>query len=183
MSELQAQALRASAMIDPAELHGMVCGMAASRPAQFSLPELVDLAGEDALTDEVAVREFVTSTLDQMHAQDMEFYLLIPDDDNLISARLEGLASWTAAFLTGFGAGVAALDQHIAELPMDVQEILRDFASISALDTDSAEADDGSNEDEASFVELYEYVRVAAVLTLAMMDPDAGAPDDAEPVH
>ena len=131
MSELHAQALRASTIVDPAELHGLVCGLAASHPTEFSVAEFIELAGADVVTDEVSVQEFVTATLDQLHAQDMEFYMLIPGDEELISTRMEGLANWAAAFLSGFGAGLGALEVTLKELPPDVQEILKDLASIS----------------------------------------------------
>ncbi len=160
--ELNTKAELASSHIDPAELHGLVCGMAAGRPGQFSLPELIEYAGADQLTDENSVQDFVIEALDLLHAQDMEFALLIPDDEQVLSLRLAGLASWCAAFLSGFGASVST---DVSQLPVDVQEILRDFASISGLDEDA----EGSEQDEASFMEIYEYVRVASILTLALM--------------
>ncbi len=163
--------------MEPSELHGLVCGLAAARPTSFSLPELVDLAGTDLLTDEEAVREFVTATLDGLFAQDMEFGLVIPDDEEPLADRLAGLAIWTAGFLSGFGAGAAGAELQLAELPPDVQELLRDFASISALD----EAVEGNEQDEASFMEIYEYVRVAAVLALTLMHERSEGDDADEP--
>jgi len=49
---------------------------------------------------------------------------------------------------------------------VDIQGILQDFASISGLD----EEVDGDDQDESSFMEIFEYVRVAAVLTATLMN-------------
>ncbi len=177
--ELHALALRASHSVEPSELHGIVCGLAAARPATFSLPELLDLVGADMLTDEASVHEFVTATLDGLFAQDMEFGLVIPDDEEGLSDRLAALATWAAGFLSGFGAGAGNAGLELKALPADVQEILRDFASISALD----EAVDGDEQDEASFMEIYEYVRVAAVLALTLMHENADDASDEPPAE
>ncbi|MEQ8514238.1 MAG: UPF0149 family protein, partial [Chromatocurvus sp.] len=67
-----------------------------------------------------------------------------------------------AGFLTGFGGIVQGA---INSLPDEVGEVLRDYASISGIDEEEAE----NEQNEASFMELYEYVRVSAVLVLALM--------------
>ncbi len=79
-----------------------------------------------------------------------------------MAARLGGLAAWCAGFLSGFGAVVTS---SVNALPDEVGEALRDYASISGR-VDDEQVD---NEDEASFMELYEYVRVAAVLMMTLM--------------
>lgn len=177
--------MQASSVIPATELHGMVCGFAAGSPLQFSLSDFVALAGADDLSDENSVSEFVTATLDELFSQDMGFTMLIPDDEEVLSARLAGIAEWCAGFLSGFGASVADVSSRDA-LPVDVQEILRDFASISSID-DEVDADgEGGDRDESSFMEIYEYVRVAAVLTATLMtDPaqeaeGAGSDDEIE---
>ncbi len=173
MSDLEVKAQNASSVIPATELHGLVCGFAAGDPLEFSLTDFVQLAGADALSDEHSVSEFVTASLDELFSDDMEFSPLIPDDSELLSARLGGLAEWCAGFLSGFGASVSERMSRDA-LPVDVQEIMRDFASISGLDDEV----EGDEQDESSFMELYEYVRVAAVLTSALMNsPDAREDD------
>ena len=104
MSDLEVKAQNASAVIPATELHGMVCGFAAADPLQFSLSDFVQLAGADALSDEESVSEFVRSSLDELFSEEMGFQPLIPDDSELLSTRLMGLAEWCAGFLSGFGA-------------------------------------------------------------------------------
>ncbi|MCR9261754.1 MAG: UPF0149 family protein [Pseudomonadaceae bacterium] len=171
MSDLQALAQNASSIIDPPELHGVVCGFAAGEPAQFMLSEFVQLMGTDVLSDETAVSDFVSAALEGLFAQDMSFVPLIPDDEYPLEQRLAGLSAWCAGFLSGFGAafggseGGATMDT----LPLDVQEILRDFASISSLD----ESVEGGEHEESAYMEIYEYVRVAAVLALTLISEQA----------
>lgn len=178
--ELLNKAHAASTQIEPSELHGLVCGLASANPGTFSMPEFIDLVGTDTMNDEISAQEFVSATLDQLHAQDMEFHLLVPDDEELLSARVSATASWCAAFLAGFGAGMATLGRQQGELGDDVQEILRDFVALSGMQDELTEDDPEANEqDESSFMEVYEYVRVAAILMHALMqdfavdqDPD-----------
>ena len=162
------KALAASNLVEPAELHGLACGMASATPGSFSLPDFIDLVGTDVLVDDQTTQDFIGATLEQLHTQDMEFHLLIPEDDERLSERVAGAANWCAAFLTGFGAGLARLERDFKELPDDVQEILRDFSSLSGLDEDVT----GGEQDEASFMEIYEYVRIAAILTHTLMMDD-----------
>jgi len=165
VSDLEVKAQYASSVIPATELHGMVCGFAAGDPAQFSLTDFVQLAGADALSDEESVSEFVAASLDELFSEEMSFSPLIPDEAELLSTRLLGLAEWCAGFLSGFGASVS---EHMSRdaLHMDIQEILKDFASISGIDDEAVEGDE---QDESSFMEIFEYVRVAAVLTAALM--------------
>ncbi|MEM9622512.1 MAG: UPF0149 family protein [Pseudomonadota bacterium] len=184
--DLHEKALSASAVIHPAELHGLTCGMAAGNPGKFSLPDFIALAGADSLADEHTVTDFVTQTLLAFAAQDMEFSPLVASDDEPLTERLTGLSHWCAGFLSGFAAalpdmaeGGSAQGDTMSTLPEDVQEIVRDFASISRLDDEP----DGDEQDESSFMEIFEYTRVAAVLILALMSPEEGAnadPDSAQ---
>ena len=61
----------------PAELHGMVCGLAVNGSPEFVVAELVALAGAEALADEEALGIFITEALDQLYDQEMSFSPLI----------------------------------------------------------------------------------------------------------
>jgi len=179
VSDLEILAREASSVLSPWELHGLVCGMASAAPAEFNLAELVQLAGTDALTDEAAVTRFVGDTLDVLYSPDMDFQPLVEDDETPLGQRLSSLAQWCAGFLSGFGAGVSAQTTEGSasgnNLPIDVQEMLRDFTSISAFDEDDVEAGEDGEQDEASFMEIFEYVRVAAILAMTLMAERAEA--------
>ena len=148
---------------------GFLAASACPTVEDFPLSQLVALAGDQALTDEVAVLEFVAATLANLRDEDLGFAPLIADDEEPLTQRVDELAEWCGSFLSGFAAANATgRDQ----LPVDIQEIIRDFATLSGMgsDVDIASADDDSAQDEESFSEIYEYVRVCVLLVLALLD-------------
>lgn len=148
---------------------GFLAASACPTVEDFPLSQLVALAGDQALTDEVAVLEFVAATLANLRDEDLGFAPLIADDEEPLTQRVDELAEWCGSFLSGFAAANATgRDQ----LPVDIQEIIRDFATLSGMgsDADIASADDDSAQDEESFSEIYEYVRVSVLLVLALLD-------------
>jgi hypothetical protein len=171
VTNLLIKAEQASSTLMPAELHGMVCGMAVNGSPEFVVGELVALAGEDALSDEEALGVFITEALDQLYDQEMSFAPLVPDIEPM-SIRVEAIADWCGGFLAGFAAG---LNSARDELPLDVQEIIRDIAALSGMDSADYSDEDALDseeveENEASLMEIYEYLRVSVVLIMALMD-------------
>ncbi len=154
---------------------GFLAASACSSIEEFSITELVALAGDQALTDESAVLDFVGDSLANLRDEDLGFRPLIADDDEPLTQRVDDLAEWCGSFLSGFAAGNATgRDQ----LPVDIQEIIRDFATLSSMGSEvDLEDDEGeSAQDEESFSEIYEFVRVSVLLVLALLDeqnPDA----------
>ena len=180
MSDLDHKAQLATVLLSRQELHGMVAGFLAASACPtveaFPLSELVALAGDQALTDEQAVLDFVAASLANLRDEDMGFAPLIADDDEPLAQRVDELAEWCGSFLSGFAAANATgRDQ----LPVDIQEIIRDFATLSSMgsDVEFAEADAESAQDEESFSEIYEYVRVSVLLVLALLDEDQSDPE------
>ena len=141
-------------------------GIGVTDPNRFELQDLVELLGAQALADADSVSAFVSATLGALHADDMSFALLLPDDDGTMEARLGALADWCQSFLTGLAAGLHRRGiGTLAELPDEVNEIIRDIAAIAQLDT--AVQEPGS---EADFMELEEYVKVGTLLIMSLMD-------------
>ena len=154
---------------------GFLAASACSSIEEFSITELVALAGDQALTDESAVSDFVGDSLANLRDEDLGFRPLIANDDEPLTQRVDDLAEWCGSFLNGFAAANATgRDQ----LPEDIQEIIRDFATLSSMGSEvDLEDDEGeSAQDEESFSEIYEFVRVSVLLVLALLDeqnPDA----------
>ncbi len=158
------------------ELHGAAIGIGVTDAERFELQDLVDLLGADALADGETVARFVNDSLEALHAEDMSFTPLLPEDDALIEERLTALGHWCQSFLTGFAAGLSRRGiESLKGLPEEAQEIVQDFAAIAQLETELAEdeVDDG----EANFMELSEYVKVGALLIMSLV---SNAGDDTE---
>ena len=105
-----------------------------------------------------ALRELFEATAAALRQPDMEFELLLPDDDEPIEVRTAALAQWCQGFLYGLGAGAIP---DASELPGEVGEMVRDFARSSRAGVDAAQ-DAESN--ESAYAELVEFVRVGVQL-------------------
>ncbi|HEX7036756.1 MAG TPA: UPF0149 family protein [Pseudomonadales bacterium] len=199
LPDLTALALNAAHQLPVAELHGAVCGLAACHGEDVPIEDVVALLGVDSLTDEAAVREFVSAAAADLAAEDMSFMPLLPEDDVALEDRLEALGQWCASFLAGLAAGLARRGVGTLDsCPDEVKEIVRDFAAIAQVDplgstvdpSGSAGDAQGSSERreaaEQDFVELEEFVKVGALLissTLAEDDADESGDDGEHPAE
>jgi len=115
-------------------------------------------ADEDPDDDRATLRLLFADTVRSLRGDEMEFHLLLPDDDALLVERATALSQWCQGFLYGFGtAGNVPRDQISGE----VEEVLRDLTHISqaAVET-GAEAE----EEEQAYAEIVEYVRAGVQL-------------------
>jgi len=90
-----------------------------------------------------------------------EFEALLPDDEDDVALRTEALGHWCEGFLHGLvsaGHGVALRERLAAE---PLSDIIKDLLQITRAGLDD-ESDEEDN--ESAYVELVEYVRVAAQL-------------------
>lgn len=145
----------------PAHLHGLLVGKIAAGKrftdeqwldeidAQFE-PEQ-NFSSEDELAFH-CVHAHVLATLKD---QEFGFYPLLPSDDNELELRLASLSQWCENFMLGF----ALVEKEITELPEIVNEALHHLAAISQVDEQDA-FDESAEED---FIQLVEYVRMAAI--------------------
>ena len=167
-------------LADAAEAHGTLagclCGTAGYRVEDW-LREILPEA-RAARETAVALEALFTATADSLLQPDMEFELLLPDDEQRIEVRTAALAQWCQGFLYGLGAGAIT---DASGLPGDAGEIVRDFIEISRAGVDASQ-DEESN--EAAYAELVEFVRVGAQLLFeelgALRHPPAPA---AAPLH
>ncbi len=157
MSERELLASRASPDIAVSELHGIVCGFCISQPYGYAFEELVELCGQEQIAEPEMLEVFVRSSVDELLDESLIFSPLISEESKSLEDRVTSLADFCLGFLSGFGAGVALARRTI---PEELEEILEDFTSISAL----SELEDEEREDEASYLELFEYVKVSVLL-------------------
>lgn len=175
MSDLTALALNAAHQLPVAELHGAVCGLGVCHGADTPTVDVVALIGEEALTHQGAVEDFVSAAVDELQAEDMSFAPLLPGDDVPLPDRLEALGQWCASFLAGFAAGLARRGAtSLEDCPEEVREIVRDFSAIAQVDADLAGR--GTEAAETDFVELEEFVKVGALLIMSTLNHEADDP-------
>ncbi len=104
------------------------------------------------------------------------FELLLPDDDDSLAERSNGLSMWTQGFTLGFG----LQQKNSQQLPEDIQEILKDFVEIANL---SSDIDDDDEDSEQAFYEIVEYVRISALLCFSELGVAPEKPSSKEKLH
>ncbi|WP_020210650.1 UPF0149 family protein [Gilvimarinus chinensis] len=162
------------ALNSPAELQGMLCGRLCGTPLNeadwlrlvndfMALTDEPDQATTDALLD------FLKQTRGQLGGEGFSFVLLLPDDEQSMSERVEALSQWCHGFLSGFGAS-GAVEQ--GEVNPDIADTLEDFSAIVQIES----SDNDAASAESDFIEVAEYVRMSALtLYQAFHGSDAAA--------
>lgn len=163
-----ADALAAAGVpVSAAEVHGIVSGVVCAHgdvdgPWQahafggsLAPPELVELPARLFRRTETLLRE-----------GEIDFQLLLPGDDAVLSQRVEALADWCRGFLLGFN----MIRGAAGSLSEDVAEVLEDFGHIAEAMPD-AEDDEDSNR---AFAELSEFARIGAQLVYEETTPNDG---------
>lgn len=160
---------RIDALPDAAECHGILCGMLCEQGSVDQSRWIRQVLGEvdmsDALVAESVnlLHDLYIVTMEQVNDTELGFRLLLPDEDHGLHEAVAALSEWCAGFLFGFNLnGGRAKEQT----PENVQEILVDLVDISRVDPDVAD-----EEDEGSFAEVLEYVRMGMLLILEELHP------------
>ena len=162
------------ALLGGAELHGFLVGQLATGK-RLSRGEWLRTANEQAdlsqSPDEVAgdrLYDFYLHTLTALQSGELDFQLLLPEDDDSLCERVEELGRWCQGFLTGFGLAGSAL-----KIDEELAEGLRDLAAIAQVGASEDEA--ALDSSESDFFSICEYVRLLAVEIFWNHSGDNGA--------
>ena len=145
------------AVTEPAEAHGSLAGALCATDAYGVEDWLAEILPEGADAQGVVaarLRGIYAATRAALTGKQMQFELLMPDDDESIELRAEALTLWCNGFVYGLGSGGAPDPER---LPGDAGEIVRDLAQIMHAGVDERE---GSEANEIALAELVEFVRV-----------------------
>lgn len=116
--------------------------------------------------------QLYSATVAQLGDGEFAFQLLLPDDEEPLSDRTGGLVAWCQGFLFGVTAsGVSDFDG----MSEDVNELMRDLVEFTKMDVDPERE---TEQDEAAFMEVSEYVRVGVLLfrTECHLRPPSSSP-------
>ncbi len=161
---------------NPAELQAVLCGrLSGGQPLSDKkvlevAADLLDANASIMAAIESEVLQLYKDTVEQLEDGNAVFELLLPDDDDSLHERIETLSHWCQNYLSGLGQSGLSGD---APLATDVSEAMRDLAAIAMADSGNSDdeldpyASSIDEQDEASFFELVEYVRVAVTLIYA----------------
>jgi uncharacterized protein YgfB (UPF0149 family) len=158
---------QAGALTDAPEAHGTLAGAFCSADDYRFESWLAELFADGRAAEEPArlLREMFNQTRAALHADDLQFIAVLPDDVEPLAARAEALGQWCQGFLYGLGTNPIP---HPDALPADVAEVVRDLSSIVQVGVDETE-DDETN--ESAYAELVEFVRVGVQLLFEELAP------------
>lgn len=150
--------------LDPAELHGLLCGLLCAESAlsheQWLAYARAQLDQDIKLADSArdALLSFYEYGAAQLNDSAGSVTPLLPDDDTPLDQRTQALGAWCQGLLYGLGLGQA--DKNGA-LSSESQEFLRDATEIARVGFDT---DQASEADEIAYAEVVEYLRVGLLL-------------------
>ncbi len=174
--QLDDMLFRVDAAMGAAEAHGALCGMLCAQGATEASQWLLHVLGEheESSSDlQEAGKQLLLIhqlTVEQMNNNDIDFNLMLPDDDEVLEDRVEALGSWCQGFVYGLAAGGI---QEDTSLPENSGELIKDILEISRagyVADDEAEIE-VSEDDEMAFMEVSEYVRIGILLVYEELQP------------
>ncbi|MBL4795165.1 MAG: UPF0149 family protein [Pseudomonadales bacterium] len=143
--------------------HGAICGQLSAGTILtvdqwwYGMKEHFDIKSDPGPADSPVILGLYELTQKELADDEFKFLPVLPDDDYSLTERVEALSHWCQGFLQGFGTGGKLKDSDLED---DIKVVLHDFAEIA-----QAEAEVGATEEEeANYSELVEYVRVACLM-------------------
>ncbi len=94
----------------------------------------------------------------QLSTLTFDFHLLLPDDDASLAQRAKAMSYWCHGFSDSFLESGTDVSRFKTE---EAKDAFYHITEVSQLDYDSLSI---SEADEKSFVELYEYIRMAVLM-------------------
>lgn len=144
--------------LHPSQVHGLICGiLCGNTNPQGAWQALITGGDESAKTHDV-LQVLYETTSKQLEDFLFEFELVLPDDAIALPLRAEALTVWCQGFLTGLKiVNVPIVDREAS----DMTEAINDIIEIAKMNYEDVVA---SEEDEAAYTELVEFVRVGVIL-------------------
>lgn len=158
----QIQSLLSSADIasDPCELHGVISGMICGgtpSTADDWMPLVEDVINEGQRFERSFRQQLLAlqSSIRELLLEDeFGFQPMLPDDDEALEARAQGIVQWLHGFLVGFGLN----QKDLSLLSQDTREVVDTFVELCRMDTSEEE----SEEAEEGLFTIVEYIRLGA---------------------
>ncbi|WP_089604506.1 UPF0149 family protein [Acinetobacter piscicola] len=141
----------------PSELHGLVTGIVCVTEAPTRDEWLQILSTLDVpKIDDAAIALLAEEAEDISHAlseDDLDYLPMLPDDEHTLSERVQALADWCEGVVLGFGLASGRIRS-------DEQELIESLQDVASVEFDESDDDE---EGEASYLELYEFVRLIPI--------------------
>jgi uncharacterized protein YgfB (UPF0149 family) len=116
------------------------------------------------------LQQLYEDTLVRLNSPELDFELLLPDDDEPLPLRAESLGHWCSGFLSGLGIGGLSDLDRVSE---DLRELLDDLTHIARVEFELGES---GEEENFALEEVLEYVRVAVLYAYEELQPNKTPP-------
>lgn len=144
------------------EIHGLLTGLVAggmSRGSNEFLDHMEELFNNGLTIKgslKTATTKLVDETFTQLESDEFGFEPILLEEDESLTDQATELVNWVQHFLVGFG----LCKRDLKTASNDVREIIEDMTSITRMEADMED----TNENQADFYEVIEFVRVSAIL-------------------
>jgi yecA family protein len=145
--------------LQAAEVHGLFCGIICVTPDNSDTHwEKLVMGPKKNKTSQADLEQLYATSIHEISEFSFEFSLLLPSDRTDINIRTEALGLWCQGFLTGLQQANPPIGQFADTEVADALNDITEIAQVSYGDIT------GSDEDETSYFELVEYVRLAVLM-------------------
>lgn len=149
---------KTSLKLHPSQVHGLICGVLCGNPNSKAAWEELITGGDEAAKTHDLLQDLYEKSAQHLRDFLFQFQLVMPADSEELPVRAEALTLWCQGFLTGLK---LAQVQIVGREPSEVTEAIHDLIEIAKMNYEEVIS---SEEDEAAYVELVEFVRVAVIL-------------------
>jgi len=150
---------KVKASTSPSEAHGLLCGIICGFGDEeenllfnkfFGLDESDELFGY--------LCDVYKATSEQLKSTELNFDLLLPEDEEPLPNRVDALREWCQGFLIGLETVEFQEDENQS---LEAEEALMDLTEFSVMEFSPV---GDQNEDEEAYQEILEFVKVAVLL-------------------
>lgn len=152
------RALNATALkLHPSQVHGLICGILCGPSSKNAAWEELVTGGEESPQTHKLLQSLYDGSASQLKDFLFDFEMVLPPDSEPLPVRAEAMTVWCQGMLTGLKlVQVPIVGREASELT----EAIDDLIEIAKMNYDDVVANE---EDEAAYVELVEYVRMAVI--------------------
>lgn len=156
--ELQLSLNKTALKLHPSQAHGVICGMISGSATSTTGWETLITGDQETTEENTLLQQIYECSAAQLADLNFSFQLLLPADSQNLPIRAEALSMWCQGFLTGLKIVNVPLTER---KPSELTEAIHDLIEIAKMNYEEVVANE---EDETAYVELVEYVRMAAIL-------------------
>lgn len=153
-SELEKALNKTALKLHPSQVHGLICGFLCGHPKDTKAWEALVAGNDESEETHIVLQSLYDLSDKQLREFLFEFQLLLPKDSTALPERAEALTLWSQGMLTGLKLAEVPIT---ARQPSEMTEAINDLIEVAKMNYEDVVA---SEEDEAAYTDLVEYVRM-----------------------